>query len=51
MSNKKVLIITHTEDNSSVDKVIEYIEANGATAVRFNADLYPVSSRLSTVYQ
>jgi hypothetical protein len=50
MSNKKVLIITHTEDNSSVDKVIEYIEANGATAVRFNADLYPVSSRLSTVY-
>jgi hypothetical protein len=50
MNNNKVLIITHTADNQSVDKVIEYIEAGGGTAIRFNADQYPVSSRLSTVY-
>ena len=50
MNNKKVLVITHTEDNNSVDKVIEFIEAAGGTAIRFNTDCYPLSSKLSTVY-
>src|SRR3712207_7382628 len=36
--------------NSSVDKVITFIEASGARAIRFNADKYPLGSRLSTVY-
>jgi RimK-like ATP-grasp domain. len=50
MNHKKVLIITYSADNQSVDKVIEFIEAAGGTAIRFNTDQYPVASRLSTVY-
>src|SRR5687768_7294540 len=50
MNNKKVLIITHAEDNNSVDKVIEFIQETGAQAIRFDTDKYPLSSRLSTVF-
>lgn len=51
MSQQKILIITHTEDNNSVDKVIERIDEAGATAIRLNTDLYPLSLQLTTLYQ
>ncbi len=38
---KKVLIITHQNDNYSIEKVTRYLEAQGAQVVRFNTDLYP----------
>lgn len=47
----KILIITHTEDNFSIDKVTEYIEANGFEVIRFDVDLYPLHNKLSTGYQ
>ena len=50
MSRKKVLIITHTNDNISVDKVTEFINQSGGEAIRFNVDHYPLDYRLSSVY-
>ncbi len=50
MSKKKVLIITHTQDNSSVDAVITCIHAAGAEAIRFDVDRYPLEVKLSTLY-
>lgn len=50
MSRKKVLIITHTKDNVSVDKVTEFINQAGGEAIRFNVDRYPVDYRLTSVY-
>jgi hypothetical protein len=51
MNKKKVLIITHSQDNSSVDAVITCIRAVGAEAIRFNADRYPMEYMLSTFYK
>ena len=50
MARKKVLIITHTQDNISVDKVTEFINAAGGEAIRFNVDRYPLDYRLTSVY-
>ncbi|ASE62209.1 MvdD family ATP-grasp ribosomal peptide maturase [Chryseobacterium indologenes] len=47
----KILIITHTEDNFSIEKVTEYIEKNNCEVIRFDVDLYPLHNRLSTVFQ
>ena len=47
----KILIITHTADNFSIEKVTEYIEKNGCEVIRFDVDLYPIQNKLSTVYQ
>ena len=50
MNNKKILIITHTGDNLSVDKVIQCIEEAGGSAVRFDVDLYPLQTTLTTTF-
>ncbi|WP_299180808.1 MvdD family ATP-grasp ribosomal peptide maturase [uncultured Chryseobacterium sp.] len=50
MSNK-ILIITHTQDNFSIEKVTEYIDKNGCEVIRFDVDLYPLQNRLSSVFQ
>ena len=39
---KKVLIITHSQDNLCVERVIDAIERSGAEAYRFQSDQYPV---------
>lgn len=48
---KKVLIITHTKDNECIRIVSENIARLGGTAIRFNVDLYPVQTRLTTLYR
>lgn len=47
----KILIITHTADNFSIEKVTEYIRKNGCEVIRFDVDLYPLQNKLSTVFQ
>lgn len=47
----KILIITHTADNFSIEKVTEYIEKNGCEVIRFDVDLYPIENKLSTIFQ
>lgn len=42
-----VLIITHSQDNESVDMVREAIHAKGGRAWRFDTDLYPTEVSLS----
>lgn len=49
--NNKILIITHTADNFSIEKVTEYIEKNGCEVIRFDVDLYPLKNKLSTTFQ
>ncbi|WP_370896962.1 MvdD family ATP-grasp ribosomal peptide maturase [Chryseobacterium gossypii] len=49
--NNKILIITHTADNFSIEKVTEYIEKNGCEVIRFDVDLYPLQNKLTTVFQ
>ncbi|QEH43170.1 MvdC/MvdD family ATP grasp protein [Chitinophaga sp. XS-30] len=51
MSNKKILVITHSADNAATDQVIRFITETGATAVRFDVDRYPLDTRLTTIYQ
>ncbi len=50
MTNKKVLIVTHSQDNACVDTVTEYIHVFGGTAIRFDVDRYPLHARLSTFF-
>ncbi|WP_294278216.1 MvdC/MvdD family ATP grasp protein [uncultured Chryseobacterium sp.] len=49
--NNKILIITHTGDNFSIEKVTEYIEHNGFEVIRFDVDLYPMQNRLTTAFE
>lgn len=49
--NNKILIITHTEDNFSIEKVTEYITKNGFEVIRFDVDLYPLKNKLTTAFQ
>jgi len=49
--NNKILIITHTGDNFSIEKVTEYIEHKGFEVIRFDVDLYPMQNRLTTVFE
>jgi hypothetical protein len=51
MDKKKILIITHTEDNESVDSVTRYINETGGEAIRFNVDQYPLQTKLTSSYQ
>jgi hypothetical protein len=44
----KILILTHTNDNKSVDKVTEIIKNKGGQVVRFNTDGYPGDLLIST---
>lgn len=50
MAKQKVLIITHTGDNISIDTVSEQITQLGGESIRFNVDTYPLSTRLSTTF-
>lgn len=50
MAKKKVLIITHTKDNISIDKVSESIEQAGGEAIRFNVDRYPLDYKLTSSF-
>lgn len=50
MAKKKVLIITHCNDNTSVDKVIDFINAAGGEAIRFNVDNYPMQYALTSSF-
>ncbi|WP_326982768.1 MvdD family ATP-grasp ribosomal peptide maturase [Chryseobacterium sp. MYb264] len=47
----KILIITHTKDNFSIEKVTEYIDKNGCEVIRFDVDLYPLKNKLTTSFQ
>ncbi len=42
-----VLIVTHSQDNESVELVSATIKQRGGRAVRFDTDLYPTTVRLS----
>lgn len=48
---KKVLIITHSEDNECINTVTEKLATYGATAIRFNVDDYPLHCSLSTCFE
>lgn len=47
----KILIITHTADNFSIEKATEFIENNNCEVIRFNVDLYPLENKLSTIFE
>ncbi|MDQ0593255.1 MvdD family ATP-grasp ribosomal peptide maturase [Chryseobacterium ginsenosidimutans] len=47
----KILIITHTGDNFSIEKVTEYIDKNNCEVIRFDVDDYPLKNKLSTSFQ
>ncbi|MCF2219801.1 MvdD family ATP-grasp ribosomal peptide maturase [Chryseobacterium sp. PS-8] len=47
----KILIITHTGDNFSIEKVTEYIAENHCEVIRFDVDLYPLQNKLSTRFE
>jgi MvdD family ATP-grasp ribosomal peptide maturase len=49
--NNKILIITHTADNFSIEKVTEYIAQNGCEVIRFDVDLYPLQNKLTTKFE
>jgi hypothetical protein len=51
MATKKVLIITHTQDNECVELVSKQIKEAGGEAIRFDVDRYPLDSNLTTVYK
>lgn len=50
MAKEKVIILTYTGDNVSVDTVTRFINEAGGEAIRFNVDRYPLYSRLSSIY-
>src|SRR5215510_672076 len=45
-----VLIITHSEDNESVARVVETIARKGGHTIRFDTDRYPTDVRLTAYY-
>jgi hypothetical protein len=51
MDKKKVLIITHTQDNVCIDKVTHFLQEAGAEAIRFNVDRYPLDYKLTTHFE
>ena len=44
----KILIITHSNDNDSVDLVTESLSSQGATTLRLDSDYYPNGLRFSS---
>ncbi|HYC28056.1 MAG TPA: hypothetical protein VEB42_04555, partial [Chitinophagaceae bacterium] len=50
MAKKKVLIITHSQDNASTGKVVNFINEAGGEAIRFNVDRYPMDYSLTTSF-
>src|SRR5689334_22983488 len=45
-----VLIITHSNDNESVARVMEAIDRKGGHTIRFDTDRYPTDVRLTAYY-
>ena len=45
-----ILIVTHSEDNDSVVRVIEGIRRKGEQAIRFDTDRYPTDVRLTAYH-
>jgi len=45
-----VLIITHSDDNDSIARVVEAIARKGGCAIRFNTDRYPTDVLLTAYY-
>ena len=45
--DKKILIITHSDDNVCIDRVIHFLEKEGAQVYQFNSDHYPVFIQIS----
>ncbi len=45
-----VLIITHTQDNESIDMVSQEIERQGEIAIRFDTDRFPTEMQLELLY-
>ncbi|HXQ72085.1 MAG TPA: hypothetical protein VN844_16435 [Pyrinomonadaceae bacterium] len=45
-----ILIITHSDDNDSVARVIETIASKGGHTIRFDTDRYPTDVRLTAYY-
>ena len=45
-----ILIVTHSNDNDSVARVIEIIAGKGGQTIRFDTDRYPTDVRLSAYY-
>lgn len=43
---KTIVIVTHSEDNASVEKIADRIESSGLNVLRFNTDQYPTEFRL-----
>ncbi|WP_298739463.1 MvdC/MvdD family ATP grasp protein [uncultured Chitinophaga sp.] len=51
MAKEKVIILTHSADNISVDTVSRFVKEAGGEVIRFNVDQYPLHNRLSSVYR
>ena len=45
-----ILIITHSNDNESIARVVEAIARKGEHAIRFDTDRYPTDVRLTAYY-
>lgn len=45
-----ILIVTHSDDNDSIARVIETIARKGGHAIRFDTDRYPTEVRLTAYY-
>lgn len=45
----KVLIISHSRDNDSVNLVTEFLSSRGITTLRLDSDYYPAGLRFSTL--
>jgi MvdD family ATP-grasp ribosomal peptide maturase len=46
-----VLIITHSQDNESISRVMQAIESSGGKAFRFNTDRFPTEIKLDVYYK
>lgn len=51
MAKQKILIITHSADNTSTQIVINHIREAGGEAIRFDVDRYPLETNLTTSFQ
>src|SRR5215204_3403315 len=45
-----ILIVTHSNDNDSITRVIDRIARNGDNTIRFDTDRYPTDVRLTAYY-
>lgn len=48
---KKILIITHSQDNESIETVSKNIKASNGLPIRFNVDEYPLKYSISSCFE